>query len=120
MRCSTLATALALVAVPSVAAADLNLVVSGDVDPDLVRMRIVEELGTPTTLVEDPAACASPCLDVAISGEQAKSDLLGEKQPSGEFATPEQIGAACLFLCSDAATQVRGIALPVDGGWIAQ
>ena len=56
----------------------------------------------------------------AISGEQAKSDLLGEKQPSGEFATPEQIGAACLFLCSDAARQVRGIALPVDGGWIAQ
>lgn len=71
MRRSTLATALALVAVPSIAAADLNLIVSGDLDPDLVRTRIVEELGTPTTLVADPAACTAPCLDVAISGAQA-------------------------------------------------
>ncbi len=71
MRRSTLATALALIAVPSIAAAELNLVVSGDVDPDLVRVRIVEELGTPTNLVADPAACAAPCLDVAISGAQA-------------------------------------------------
>ena len=56
----------------------------------------------------------------AISVEQAKSDLLGEKQPSGEFATPEQIGALCAFLCSDAAAQMRGAALPVDGGWLTQ
>ena len=34
--------------------------------------------------------------------------------------TPEQIGDAALFLCSDAAAQIRGIALPVDGGWTAQ
>jgi 3-hydroxybutyrate dehydrogenase len=50
----------------------------------------------------------------------ARMKLLGEKQPSHEFATPEQIGAAALFLCSEAAAQVRGIALPVDGGWTAQ
>jgi 3-hydroxybutyrate dehydrogenase len=55
-----------------------------------------------------------------ISVEQAKSDLLSEKQPSHEFATPEQIGASAVFLCSDAAAQVRGAALPVDGGWTAQ
>ena len=30
-----------------------------------------------------------------LSEEQAKTALLGEKQPSGEFATPEQIGAIC-------------------------
>jgi 3-hydroxybutyrate dehydrogenase len=50
----------------------------------------------------------------------AKMKLLGEKQPSGEFATPEQIGATAVFLCSDGAAQIRGIALPVDGGWTAQ
>ena len=50
----------------------------------------------------------------------AKKKLLGEKQPSLEFATPEQIGAAPLFLCSAAAAQIRGIGLPVDGGWTAQ
>ncbi len=55
-----------------------------------------------------------------ISVEQAKSELLSEKQPSHEFATPEQIGASAVFLCSEAAAQIRGIALPVDGGWTAQ
>jgi 3-hydroxybutyrate dehydrogenase len=51
---------------------------------------------------------------------QAKAELLGEKQPSGEFATPEQIGALCVFLCSDGAAQIRGAAVPVDGAWLAQ
>jgi 3-hydroxybutyrate dehydrogenase len=55
-----------------------------------------------------------------ISVEQAKAGLLAEKQPSGEFATPEQIGALCVFLCSEAAAQIRGAAVPVDGGWLAQ
>jgi 3-hydroxybutyrate dehydrogenase len=55
-----------------------------------------------------------------IPADKARVDLLREKQPSLEFATPEQIGAAALFLCSDAAAQIRGIALPVDGGWTAQ
>jgi 3-hydroxybutyrate dehydrogenase len=55
-----------------------------------------------------------------ISVDQAKNDLLSEKQPSQEFATPEQIGALAVFLCSDGATQIRGTALPVDGGWTAQ
>jgi 3-hydroxybutyrate dehydrogenase len=55
-----------------------------------------------------------------IDAAAAKAKLLGEKQPSLEFATPEQIAAAALFLCSPAAAQIRGIALPVDGGWTAQ
>jgi 3-hydroxybutyrate dehydrogenase len=55
-----------------------------------------------------------------ISVDQAKADLLSEKQPSREFATPEQIGALAVFLCSEAASQIRGAALPVDGGWTAQ
>ena len=52
--------------------------------------------------------------------EKAKLDLLSEKQPSLEFVTPEQIGAFAVFLCSDAAAQIRGQALPIDGGWTAQ
>jgi 3-hydroxybutyrate dehydrogenase len=55
-----------------------------------------------------------------LSPDVAKVKLLGEKQPSLEFATPEEIGATALFLCSPAAAQIRGIALPVDGGWTAQ
>jgi 3-hydroxybutyrate dehydrogenase len=38
----------------------------------------------------------------------------------GPIATPEQIGALTVFLCSEAAAQIRGAALPVDGGWTAQ
>jgi 3-hydroxybutyrate dehydrogenase len=55
-----------------------------------------------------------------ITPDAAKLKLLGEKQPSLEFATPDEIGAAALFLCSQAGAQIRGIALPVDGGWTAQ
>jgi len=55
-----------------------------------------------------------------ISIDQAKANLLSEKQPSHEFATPEQLGAVAVFLSSEAATQIRGAALPVDGGWTAQ
>ena len=55
-----------------------------------------------------------------LDSDAARMKLLGEKQPSLEFATPEEIGAAALFLCSQAAAQIRGIALPVDGGWTAQ
>jgi 3-hydroxybutyrate dehydrogenase len=55
-----------------------------------------------------------------ISVDRAKMDLLSEKQPSREFATPEEIGALAVFLCSDAAAQIRGAALSIDGGWTAQ
>lgn len=55
-----------------------------------------------------------------ISNDEAKMKLLAEKQPSLEFATPEQIGAAVVFLCSPAADQIRGTSISVDGGWTAQ
>jgi len=55
-----------------------------------------------------------------VAVEQVRTELLAEKQPSHEFATPEQIGALALFLCTEAAAQIRGAALPVDGGWVAQ
>jgi 3-hydroxybutyrate dehydrogenase len=55
-----------------------------------------------------------------LSNDEAKRALLGEKQPSLEFVTPEQLGALAVFLCSEAASQVRGAAWNVDGGWYAQ
>jgi 3-hydroxybutyrate dehydrogenase len=55
-----------------------------------------------------------------ISVDRAKAELLSEKQPSHDFVTSEQLGATAVFLCSDAAAQIRGSALPVDGGWTAQ
>jgi 3-hydroxybutyrate dehydrogenase len=55
-----------------------------------------------------------------ITAKQAERDLLGEKQPSLAFVTPEQIGALTCYLCSDAAAQIRGASLSIDGGWTAQ
>ena len=55
-----------------------------------------------------------------ISPQQAKIDLVSEKQPSAEFVTTEQIGELAVFLCSPGADQVRGVAWAIDGGWTAQ
>lgn len=58
--------------------------------------------------------------DEGISLEAAGEKLLIEKQPSKQFATPEQMGELAAFLSSEAASQMTGIAIPVDGGWTAQ
>lgn len=55
-----------------------------------------------------------------ITAAQAQNDLLGEKQPSLQFTTVEQLGGLAVFLCSPAADQVRGVAWAMDGGWTAQ
>ena len=55
-----------------------------------------------------------------ISLAQAQNELLGEKQPSLQFTTVEQLGGLAVFMCSPAADQVRGVAWQVDGGWTAQ
>jgi 3-hydroxybutyrate dehydrogenase len=55
-----------------------------------------------------------------VNNEEAKKRLLSEKQPSGEFVTPEQLAALAVFFCSPAATQIRGVAWNMDGGWVAR
>jgi 3-hydroxybutyrate dehydrogenase len=55
-----------------------------------------------------------------VTQDAAREAMLLEKQPSGEFVTTEQLGATAVFLCSDAASQVRGAAWNIDGGWAAQ
>ncbi len=55
-----------------------------------------------------------------ISKQDASNEILKEKQPSMQFVTPEQIGAMLVYLCSDAAAQITGASLSIDGGWTAQ
>jgi 3-hydroxybutyrate dehydrogenase len=54
-----------------------------------------------------------------ISVQQAKENLLKEKQPMLQFSTPEDLGELTAFLCSDAAKTITGVAIPMDGGWTA-
>jgi len=55
-----------------------------------------------------------------ISNEAATAQLLGEKEPSLQFTTPEELGALAVFFCSPAGNNVRGVAWNMDGGWAAQ
>ena len=55
-----------------------------------------------------------------ITVDQAKNELLSEKQPMHEFSTPEHLGELTKFLASDAAATITGTALSMDGGWVAQ
>ncbi len=57
---------------------------------------------------------------LGLSNEEAKKVLLGEKEPSMQFTTPEELGALAVFFCSPAANNVRGVAWNMDGGWAAQ
>ncbi len=50
----------------------------------------------------------------------ARDALVSEKQPSGTFVSVEQLAAVAVFLCSPSASQVRGAAWNIDGGWTAQ
>jgi 3-hydroxybutyrate dehydrogenase len=55
-----------------------------------------------------------------IGVDQARIELLSEKQPSHRFTTPEQIGDWAVFLCSPAADNMTGASINIDGGWTAQ
>ncbi len=55
-----------------------------------------------------------------IPVEEARADLVREKQPMLDYTTPEKIGALVVFLCGDSASTITGAALSIDGGWVAQ
>ncbi|MBH0014538.1 3-hydroxybutyrate dehydrogenase, partial [Pseudoalteromonas sp. NZS100_1] len=55
-----------------------------------------------------------------MTREQVMNDVLLAGQPTKRFVTAEQVAATALYLCSDAAAQVTGANLSIDGGWTAQ
>lgn len=55
-----------------------------------------------------------------VEPEQAAGEMLAEKHPSKQFIQAEDIAQLVVFLCSNAAAQITGAALPIDGGWTAQ
>lgn len=55
-----------------------------------------------------------------ISEDEAIARMLGEKQPSKTFVLSSQIGQAVVYLCSEAASEIRGSTINIDGGWLAQ
>ncbi len=57
---------------------------------------------------------------LGLSNEEATKRLLGEKEPSMQFTTPEELGELAVFFCSAAGNNVRGVAWNMDGAWAAQ
>ena len=54
-----------------------------------------------------------------MSREDVIAKVMLARQPSGQFATVEQMGGTTVFLCSEAAAQITGTTISVDGGWTA-
>lgn len=71
-----------------------------------------------TELVERQIEARAKEANISIA--ESATRLVSDKHPSKQFVTPEQIGQTALFLCSDAASQMTGTHLSVDGGWTAQ
>lgn len=55
-----------------------------------------------------------------ISREEVINNVLLAAQPTKRFVTVEELGAVSVFLCSEGARSITGVALPVDGGWTGQ
>ena len=75
-----------------------------------------------------PGYVYTPLVEAQIEGqakahgiprEQVIRDVLLAQQPNKRFATVEELGALTVFLASEAAASITGVALPVDGGWVA-
>lgn len=71
-----------------------------------------------TPLVE--AQLVARAQDAGRDIEEEARLLVGEKQPSGAFVSPDQIAQMALYLASDAASMITGSAFTMDGGWTAQ
>ncbi len=70
-----------------------------------------------TPLVE--AQIPDTMKEYGMERDEVVRNVMLARQPSKEFATVEQMGGTAVFLCSDAAAQITGTTISVDGGWTA-
>ena len=67
-----------------------------------------------------PGIIKTPMIDRATGNKKEAEQQFMAMEPVGRFGLPEEIANAVLWLCSDEASFVTGIEMPVDGGFVAQ
>jgi NAD(P)-dependent dehydrogenase (short-subunit alcohol dehydrogenase family) len=67
-----------------------------------------------------PGVIATPMIERVFARRPEAEHLFQAGEPIGRFGRPEEIGATVVWLSSDAASFLTGVALPVDGGWVAR
>jgi NAD(P)-dependent dehydrogenase (short-subunit alcohol dehydrogenase family) len=67
-----------------------------------------------------PGTTRTPMIEAYIGGDANMEKIMSSVSPLHRMADPEEIGATAVWLCSDAASFVNGVALPVDAGAVAQ
>ena len=82
--------------------------------PDGIRVNCVCPGSIETPMLEATFAAAGDA-----AAQEARAALYNSRHPLGRFGQPDEVAAAVLFLASDAASFMTGVALPVDGGRLA-
>jgi NAD(P)-dependent dehydrogenase (short-subunit alcohol dehydrogenase family) len=67
-----------------------------------------------------PAIIRTPMSEKLLGGDPERERKIAALQPIGRIGTPEEVAAAVVWLCSDAASYITGHALPIDGGLVAK
>lgn len=103
----------------------VNAVCPGWVRTELIERQIAIKAEAMHSDIETAAQEVCPTVQrtrlyCAMTALCVLRQLLREKQPSLQFVAPDQLADVIAFLTSDSASQITGVALPVDGGWCAQ
>ena len=66
-----------------------------------------------------PGAIRTPMTDRLLGADPERAERMAQFIPMARFGTPDEVAEAAVWLCSDAAAYVNGLALPIDGGYLA-
>src|SRR5665213_2443353 len=67
-----------------------------------------------------PGVIKTPMIDRFTGKNKEVEKQFASQEPIGRLGQPEEVAKAVIWLCSDKSSFVTGVAMPVDGGWVAQ
>ncbi|MDQ1397319.1 MAG: hypothetical protein QOG64_2578, partial [Acidimicrobiaceae bacterium] len=67
-----------------------------------------------------PGSTRTPMLETFMGDDPRMERMMAAGAPQGRLAAPDEVAQAAVWLCTGAASFITGVALPVDGGSVAQ